>query len=44
MMLQRLLAHGDPVPQLLAEYAQQQWRRPTVQQWINHKRPPLTEY
>jgi glutathione S-transferase len=44
MMLQRLVAHGDPVPQQLVDYANHQWRRPTVQQWINHSRPRLTEY
>jgi glutathione S-transferase len=44
MMLQRLIAHGDPVPQRLVDYANHQWRRPSVQQWINHSRPPLTEY
>jgi glutathione S-transferase len=44
MMLQRLVAHGDPVPQRLVDYANHQWHRPTVQQWINHARPPLTEY
>lgn len=44
MMLQRLVAHGDPVPQRLADYAKHQWLRPSVQQWINHSRPPLTEY
>ena len=44
MMLQRLVAHGDPVPQPLVDYANHQWRRPSVQQWINHSRPPLTEY
>jgi glutathione S-transferase len=44
MMLQRLIAHGDPVPRRLVDYADRQWRRPSVQQWINHSRPPLTEY
>jgi glutathione S-transferase len=44
MMLQRLIVHGDPVPQRLVDYANHQWRRPSVQQWINHSRPPLTEY
>jgi glutathione S-transferase len=44
MMLQRLVAHGDPVPQRLVDYAHHQWRRPSVQRWINHSRPPLTEY
>jgi glutathione S-transferase len=44
MMLQRLVKHGDPVPQRLVEYANYQWGRPSVQKWINHSRPPLTEY
>jgi glutathione S-transferase len=44
MMLQRLVAHGDPVPQRLVDYANHQWRRLSLQQWINHTRPPLTEY
>jgi glutathione S-transferase len=44
MMLQRLIAHGDPVPARLVDYANHQWRRPSVQQWIRHARPPLTEY
>jgi glutathione S-transferase len=44
MMLQRLVAHGDPVPQRLLDYANHQWLRPSVQQWINHSRPPLAEY
>lgn len=44
MMLQRLVAHGDSVPQRLVDYANHQWLRPSVQQWINHKRPALTEY
>jgi glutathione S-transferase len=44
MMLQRLVAHGDAVPEPLVEYANLQWRRPSVQQWINHERPRLVEY
>jgi glutathione S-transferase len=44
MMLQRLVAHGDNVPQRLVDYATHQWRRPSIQQWIHHSRPPLTEY
>jgi len=44
MMLQRLAAHGDAVPQQLLDYANRQWHRPSVQQWVNHQRPPLTEY
>src|ERR1700689_2382418 len=44
MMLQRLIVLGDPVPQRLIDYATHQWRRPSVQQWIHRKRPPLVEY
>jgi glutathione S-transferase len=44
MMLQRLIVLGDPVPQRLIDYAARQWRRPSVQQWIHRKRPPLVEY
>jgi glutathione S-transferase len=44
MMLQRLIVLGDPVPQRLIDYAAHQWRRPSVQQWIHKKRPPLVEY
>ncbi len=44
MMLQRLIALGDPVPQRLVDYANHQWRRPSVQAWVRHERPPLTEY
>ncbi|MGB6452531.1 MAG: glutathione transferase [Steroidobacteraceae bacterium] len=44
MMLQRLIALGDPIPKRLADYAAHQWRRPSVQKWVQHKRPPLVEY
>jgi glutathione S-transferase len=44
MMLQRLIVLGDPVPSRLVDYAARQWRRPTLQQWIHHPRPPLVEY
>jgi glutathione S-transferase len=43
MMLQRLIVLGDPVPQRLIDYAAHQWRRPSVQQWIQRKRPALVE-
>jgi glutathione S-transferase len=44
MMLQRLIVLSDPVPQRLIDYATLQWRRPSVEQWIHKKRPPLVEY
>lgn len=44
MMLQRLIVLGDPVPRRLIDYATHQWRRPSVEQWILKKRPPLIGY
>lgn len=41
LMLNRLVMHGDPVPERLALYASRQWQRPTVQKWVHQKRPPL---
>jgi glutathione S-transferase len=44
MMLQRLIALGDPIPKRLVDYAAHQWNRPSVQKWVQYKRPPLVEY
>ena len=33
LMLQRLLRAGDPLPPRLADYAAQQWQRPSLQAW-----------
>jgi glutathione S-transferase len=41
LMLQRLLKHGDPLPVHLSAYADWQWQRPSVQLWLNQRRPPL---
>lgn len=41
LMLNRLALHGDALPERLATYAQQQWQRPTVRQWVERERPPL---
>jgi glutathione S-transferase len=41
MMLNRLIVHGDPVPDNLVAYATQHWQRPSVQQWANKPRPAL---
>ena len=41
VMLQRLALNGDLVPQRLANYAQRQWLRPSVQFWVKQKRPTL---
>jgi glutathione S-transferase len=44
MMLQRPIVLGDPVPKRLTDYATIQWRRPSVQQWIQPNRPPFLWY
>jgi glutathione S-transferase len=41
LMLNRLVLHGDAVPEKLAAYARRQWQRPSVQRWVNRARPPL---
>lgn len=39
LMLNRLALNGDAVPDRLAEYARHQWKRPSVQRWIELDRP-----
>ncbi len=34
LMIQRLALHGDPMPDHLISYANHQWQRPSVQQWL----------
>ncbi|MEB3213473.1 MAG: hypothetical protein VKL39_19145 [Leptolyngbyaceae bacterium] len=34
LMINRLLLNGDDVLEKLAAYANHQWRRPSVQQWV----------
>lgn len=41
VMLNRLILNGDSVPPALVEYAQRQWQRPTVQEWVKLQRPLL---
>lgn len=41
VMLNRLILNGDSVPPALVEYAQRQWQRPSVQEWVNLPRPLL---
>jgi glutathione S-transferase len=42
LMLNRLILNGDEVPAGLADYAKTQWQRPSIQQWVRKKRPPLS--
>ena len=41
LMLNRLILNGDEVPSALVEYAQRQWQRPTVQEWVKLPRPEI---
>lgn len=34
LMLNRLVMHGDEVPDTVRHYAQRQWQRPSVQAWL----------
>ena len=34
VMLQRLISNGDAVPEPLIRYATRQWKRPSVQRWL----------
>jgi glutathione S-transferase len=42
LMLNRLILHGDPVPQKLKDYAAGQWQRASVQEWVRHPRAAAT--
>jgi len=39
LMLQRLLANGDPVPARLRAYVAAIWQRPSVREFVDHSRP-----
>lgn len=39
LMLNRLILNGDAVPPALVDYAQRQWQRPSVQEWLKLHRP-----
>ena len=41
LMLNRLILNGDRVPPELVDYAERQWQRPSVQEWVTLQRPPL---
>ena len=44
MMLMRLIGNGDPVPARLRDFALAQWQRPSMREWVEHKRPPYVPY
>lgn len=41
VMLNRLILNGDSVPASLVAYAERQWQRPSVQEWVRQARPSL---
>lgn len=41
LMLNRLILNGNAVPADLARYPKNQWKRPSVQSWVQQKRPSL---
>jgi glutathione S-transferase len=44
MMLSRLVENGDPMPEFVREYVRRLWERPSVREYITHKRPPGQPY
>jgi len=42
LMLHRLICNGDPLPERVKRYAQRQWQRPSVREFVALKRPPLS--
>ena len=38
LMLNRLIMNGDEIPHKLKEFANHQWQRPSVQQWVTKTR------
>jgi glutathione S-transferase len=40
MMLQRLAKTSHPLPKKLRAFAEAQWERPAVQEFVRHARPP----
>lgn len=43
-MLHRLILNGHEVPAKVRKFADAQWRRPSVQEWVNKSRPPYVPY
>jgi glutathione S-transferase len=41
LMLNRLVLNGDTMPLQLQQYAETQWQRDSIQEWVSKARPPL---
>jgi glutathione S-transferase len=44
LMLHRLILNGHEVPAGIRKYAEAQWQRPSVREWVEHARPPYLAY
>jgi glutathione S-transferase len=44
IMLNRLLANGDPMPVQLADYVRRQWQRDSVQAWLDQPRSTAPQH
>ena len=38
LMINRLLANGDSVPEQLVHYVQHQWQQPAIKEWVKFSR------
>ncbi len=43
-ILHRLILNGHDVPAKLRDYAEAQWKRPSVTEWVTHERNPYVPY
>jgi len=43
-MLHRLILNGHDVPARIRAFAEAQWQRPSIQEWVTHARPPYVPY
>jgi glutathione S-transferase len=43
-ILHRLILNGHDVPARLRAYAEAQWKRPSVAEWVGHTRKPFAPY
>lgn len=44
LMIQRLNVNGYPLPAKVKAYAEAQWQRPSVKEWVDHPRRPYVAY
>jgi glutathione S-transferase len=43
-MLHRLLLNGHPMDARVTRWAEREWQRPSVQEFVTHERPPYVPY